>query len=287
MSFDLAAGEQLGMLGLSGSGKSLTAKALLGLLPVGAAINDGTALYTKADGETLDLLQLDEKDWRELRGREISMVFQEPLTALNPVHRIGRQLDEAARNLCPELTTKALRDQHIYTWLERVELAEGHERILQAYPHELSGGQRQRILIALALLAAPRLLFADEPTTALDTITENSILQLLEKLRLELGMTMVFITHDLEVLRRTTTRTIVLRQSQLVREGSTEAVLALPGAGLTEAEGGGEMPEKQHDNQDADRPMLLEVSGLHINYVGSKVWPWSKAVLHSAVRGVS
>lgn len=275
------------MLGLSGSGKSLTAKALLGLLPSSAEITSGTAIYTKADGETVDLLQLDEASWRKLRGREISLVFQEPLTALNPVHRVHRQLEEAVRYLCPELTTAAARTAHVRAWLTRVELANDQDRILQAYPHELSGGQRQRLLIALALLGGPRLLIADEPTTALDTITEAGILSLLERLRQDLGMTMIFITHDLEVLRRVTSRTLVLRHGKLVHEGTTPEILALPGAGLVDPKGHTEVTRIVSQAPKSVGRHALMVDSLEINYQGGKQWPWSKREIYPAVRKVS
>ena len=288
LSFQLGAGEQLGMLGLSGSGKSLTAKALLGLLPEAATVTSGTALYTRENGEVIDLFQLGEKDWRQLRGREISLVFQEPLTALNPVHTIGRQLEEATRNLCPDLSTAADRETHVRDWLNRVELTQDQKRILNAYPHELSGGQRQRILIALALLGQPRLLIADEPTTALDTITENGILRLLDRLRKDLGMTMIFITHDLHVLRRTTTRTLVLRAGRLVHAGTTAEILALPGAGLTDdASALNTGAQESPDFPPAPQPPALEVHGLHVNYRSGKRWPWSKPINHAAVQNVT
>lgn len=275
------------MLGLSGSGKSLTAKALLGLLPTEAKVTSGTAMYTKASGEEVDLLQLNEAAWRQLRGREISMVFQEPLTALNPVHRINRQLGEAAQYLCPELRTAAAREAHIRDWLTRVELADNQERILQSYPHQLSGGQRQRLLIAIALLGSPRLLIADEPTTALDAITENGILALLERLRADLGMTMIFITHDLDVLRRTTTRTLVLRHGKLVHQGTTNEILALPGAGLTDGAEQDTSIQPQADPPPLPPTSALVVNDLEVVYQAGKSWPWSKPLRFAAVRELS
>lgn len=284
--FTLSAGDRLGLLGLSGSGKSLTALALLGLLPPTATVTAGEAIYTRADGSTVDLLQLDEAGWRQLRGREISLVFQEPLTALNPVQRVGKQLLEAVRMLCPERKTRAERNAHLSDWLRRVELPDDQDRLLKSYPHELSGGQRQRLLIALALLGGPRLLIADEPTTALDTITESGILNLLEKLRRELGMTLIFITHDLHVLRRTTDRVVVLSAGKVIRRGNTEEILALPGAGLLT------IPNNiKSTGITIERSSLsfssIAIQNLSITYLSRKTWPWSQPESHAAVRDVS
>jgi len=227
LSFTLEVGQRMGILGLSGSGKSMTAMSLLGLLPAGARIDSGEAWYQPTDGPAIDLLKLKENDWRRYRAREISLVFQEPLTALNPVHRVGAQLLEAVKLLCPSLQTTNSRKAHVLEWLTRVELTDDQPRILKAYPHQLSGGQRQRILIALALLGGPRLLIADEPTTALDTITEAGILQLLSRLRNELGMASIFITHDLGVMKRSADELIVMTGGKTIRRGSAGEVLEL------------------------------------------------------------
>lgn len=293
VSLSLSAGDRLGLLGLSGSGKSLTALALLGLLPPTAQVTAGKAIYTRADGTTVDLLQLDEAGWRKLRGREISLVFQEPLTALNPVQRVGKQLIEAVRMLCTELKTAAAREAHLSDWLRRVELPNEQDRLLRSYPHELSGGQRQRLLLALALLGGPRLLIADEPTTALDTITESGILNLLEKLRRELGMTLIFITHDLHVMRRITDRTAVLAAGKVVHRGRTEEVLSLPQSKLFAT--GTSTSDQRLVKSIASRFPLpgrgaggeVTIQNLSISYHSRKTWPWSKPQYQNAVRDVS
>ena len=285
VSFTLAPGDRLGVLGLSGSGKSLTALALLGLLPPGARITAGSAIYRAEDGTEADLLRLDKASLRRLRGRELGLVFQEPLTALNPTTKVGQQLREAVRYLRPELKTVEARDKLLGEWLRRVELGEDGPRILAGYPHQLSGGQRQRVLIALALLGEPRILLADEPTTALDALTENEILSLLERLRRELGMSTLFITHDLDVLRRTTDRSLVMAAGRVVHRGSTEEVLALPGAGL------GEYQPKSEREQPLGNPReteaVIEVQDLHVRYAGARPWPWSVRADFPVVNGVS
>ena len=270
LSFTLGAGERLGLVGLSGSGKSLTAAALLGLLPPGARVTAGTAVYRPADGPPVDLLQLPERALRRLRGREISLVFQEPQTALNPVHRVGRQLTAAARSLRPDLRTPAQTEAAVRAWLDRVELGDAADRIRAAYPHQLSGGQRQRVLIALALLGRPRLLLADEPTTALDTITEAGVLRLLDRLGAEERLSSVFVTHDLPLLAGRTDRIIVMAAGRAVRRGDSAALLARgdrlftapddnPSATATPPDGGADAGAGQG-------PKALVVRGLTVSY---------------------
>ncbi len=293
LSFELAAGGRLGLLGLSGSGKSLTAMALLGLLPASATITQGEAWYQPLTGPAIDLLQQTETDWRRLRGKEISLVFQEPLTALNPVHRIEKQLLETVRQFCPELTTEKDRAAYVRAWLTKVELIQEHERLLNAYPHQLSGGQRQRLLIALALLGKPRLLLADEPTTALDVITEAGILQLLEQLRQELNMASLFITHDLDVMQQSADHLLVLAAGKTLKRGTTREILALgdqlflPAGESVNSVG----PTKENEHRAADKKeevqALLTVKDLRLTYPGPKNWFWSKAKNKIAVQEVS
>lgn len=244
-------------------------------------------MYTKADGTEVDLLTLSEQEWRSYRGREVSLVFQEPLTALNPVQRVGKQLMEAVRSMCPEINTESARVNHLSEWLRRVELPDDQQRILAAYPHELSGGQRQRILIALALFSKPRLLIADEPTTALDTITESGILDLLERLRDELGMSLIFITHDLDVLARTTDRALVLAGGELQHAGSTTEILALPNAGLSKEEPVKTLHGPSREQTSNKEGVALSVQDLTVSYTLKKNWPWSPTSSVPAVRKVS
>jgi peptide/nickel transport system ATP-binding protein len=192
ISFEINAGETLGLVGESGSGKSATSLAVLRLLPESARV--GGAI--RFDGE--DLLALPEEAMRKRRGREIAMIFQEPMTALNPVMPVGAQIAEAVAAHHPEMGRKAVRTR-VLEAMEEVGLPEV-ERRAKDYPHQFSGGQRQRILIAMAIVNRPRLLIADEPTTALDVTVQAQILELLKTLRREHGLAMLFISHDLAVV---------------------------------------------------------------------------------------
>jgi peptide/nickel transport system ATP-binding protein len=219
MAFDLADGATLGIVGESGSGKSLLALAIVGLLPNGLVATGRVLL----DG--VDLLTLPEAALCQIRGQRIGMIFQEPMTALNPAMRIGDQIAEGLvwhRHIgWAEARAEA---RHL---LERVQIPDARRR-LQAYPHELSGGQRQRVGIAIALAPGPKLLIADEPTTALDVTVQAEILDLLEELVGELGMSLIIISHDLGVVARMAERTLVMYAGTRVEEGPSEVVLRQP-----------------------------------------------------------
>ncbi len=212
VSFRLWAGEALGVVGESGSGKSTLALALLGLLPPEAEMSGQIVLEGRPFSASV-------------RGRQVGMVFQEPATALHPLFRCGEQIAEAVR-WHHRLDAAAVR-QRVWALLERVQLAEP-ERIYKAYPHELSGGQRQRVMLAMALAAGPRLLVADEPTTALDTVTQQGILQLLGDLRRQEGLSLVFISHDLGVIAQLADRVVVMREGEIVEEGEKKRLLEQP-----------------------------------------------------------
>ncbi|MFZ1086043.1 MAG: ABC transporter ATP-binding protein [Terracidiphilus sp.] len=221
-------GEVLGLVGESGSGKSVTALAILGLLEPSARIA-GQILWCGSnarDSAFIDLLRQPASQLRRLRGREIAMIFQEPMTALNPVMTIGRQVAEAAEAHLPSLTGREAKQRAIAA-LESVSIPESARRYGD-YPHQFSGGQRQRILIAMALINRPRLLIADEPTTALDVTVQAQVLALLRELQQQHGLAMLFISHDLAVVGQVAGRVAVMRRGEVVETGPAEQILTRP-----------------------------------------------------------
>lgn len=219
VSFRLDAGERLSLIGESGSGKSLTSFAITGLLPEGLSASGSVELAG------VQVIGAKERALVPLRGRTASTVFQEPLTALDPLMRLGAQVAEPLRRHLG-LRGAALRDA-VHAALEEVRLPDP-ERIARAYPHEISGGQRQRVAIAAALACRPRLLIADEPTTALDVTVQADILALLDSLVAERGMALLFVSHDLAVVSKLTERAIVLRAGRVVEENTIERILTAP-----------------------------------------------------------
>ncbi|MGF1552329.1 MAG: ABC transporter ATP-binding protein [Paracoccaceae bacterium] len=220
VSFELAAGEILCVVGESGSGKSVSANAIMGLLPEGLEVVSG-----RIDFDGRDLLSLSEAQMMALRGRRVSMVFQEPMSALNPLMRVGAQIAEAFEAhgaLAPrERRARAL------ALLDEVGIPEP-ETAIRAHPHQLSGGQRQRVTIAMALALEPQILIADEPTTALDVTTQAQILALIEALRRRRGMGVLFVTHDFGVVADIADRVVVMRAGRIVEAGRAEEVLRRP-----------------------------------------------------------
>ena len=215
VSFSLERGGTLGLIGESGCGKSMTALALMGLLPEGASVSGSIRL------EGRELTTLDEDALCRLRGDRIAMVFQEPMTALNPLHRIGDQIAEPLR-LHRGLGAAAARAEALRL-LERVQLPQARER-LDSHPHQLSGGQRQRVVIAIALACGPDLLIADEPTTALDTTVQREVLDLLDELRVDSGMALLLISHNLDLMAAHVERLAVMYGGSIVESGPTRQV---------------------------------------------------------------
>jgi oligopeptide/dipeptide ABC transporter ATP-binding protein len=229
VSLRIAAGETLGLVGESGSGKTMLSLSLMGLLPTGARVS-GEAWLTPTEsngaGARQNLVALREKEWRAVRGGEIAMVFQEPMTSLNPVMPVGAQIAEAIRAHNAQLTSDEVQRRTIAA-LRRASVPEAEDRAKQ-FPHQLSGGLRQRVMIAMALAAGPRLLIADEPTTALDVTVQKQVLALLDRLRREMGLGMLFITHDLGVVAQVADRVAVMYTGRIVEQGPVREVLTRP-----------------------------------------------------------
>jgi len=221
VSLQVAQGETLCLVGESGSGKSVTSLTVMGLLPKGSLVASGGSV--KLVGE--ELLTAGDRRLRQLRATTMAMIFQEPMTALNPVVPVGRQIDEVLR-AHTDLDARARR-KRILEMMEQVRLPEV-ERIFASYPHRLSGGQRQRIMIAMALVLEPKLLIADEPTTALDVTTQKQILTLIRDLQRDHGTAVLFITHDMGVVAEIADRVAVMRQGRLVETGALDTILRKP-----------------------------------------------------------
>ena len=215
VSLRIAAGESLGLVGESGSGKTMLSLALMGLLPPGARVSGEASLARKESAKKLTALT--EREWREVRGGEIAMVFQEPMTSLNPVMRIGAQIEEAIRAHQPQWANAEV-NRKMLDVLRLAAVPEPETRAEQ-FPHQLSGGLRQRAMVAMALAAGPRLLIADEPTTALDVTVQKQILDLLDRLRRELQLGLLFITHDLGVVAQVAERVAVMYAGRIIEEG--------------------------------------------------------------------
>lgn len=226
VSLTMREGETLAIVGESGSGKSVTGLTVMRLLGRTAArVEGGSIIFRDKDGGTRDLLGLSETAMRKVRGPQISMIFQDPMSSLNPVFTIGEQIAEPIRVHLGKDRAAARRGA--VELLEQVGISDPKQRV-NAYPHELSGGMRQRAMIALALACDPRLLIADEPTTALDVTIQAQIIDLLKRLQKERRMSMIFVTHDLKLVGEVADRVAVMYASQVVEEGSVEDVLARP-----------------------------------------------------------
>ena len=223
VSFTIEPGETVGVVGESGSGKSVTALSIMRLIEMGtrAKISRGEVDFTMPDGSTLDLLTQDEATMRSIRGNQIAMVFQEPLTSLNPVYPVVEQIAEALR-IHEGLSRKEAMSR-AREMFDLVRIPEADKRIGQ-YPHEMSGGMRQRVMIAIALCCGPRLLIADEPTTALDVTIQAQILGLIKQLQVETGTAVMLITHDMGVIAEVADRVVVMNQSKVVEQGPVDQI---------------------------------------------------------------
>lgn len=221
VSFDVHAGETLAIVGESGSGKSVTSLSIMGLLPKDVGRISGGSI--KLNGR--EITTLNDTEMREIRGKEIGMIFQEPMTSLNPVHTVGQQIAEMV--IRHEKVSKAKARARAIEMLDLVGIPEPTTRV-DNYPHEMSGGMRQRAMIAMALSCEPRILIADEPTTALDVTIQAQMLELMDDLQKKLGMAIVFITHDLGVVAEVADRVVVMYAAQVVETASVEEIFRSP-----------------------------------------------------------
>ncbi|MHB0775326.1 ABC transporter ATP-binding protein [Halomonas sp. WWR20] len=256
---EIARGETLALVGESGSGKSVSALAALELLPGNAQVQGQRKLEGK------DLSRLSKRQWNDVRGGRVGFVFQEPMTSLNPLHTVGKQLGETLR-LHQGLTGRAARER-ARELLTRVKLPRADE-MLDAWPHQLSGGQRQRVMIAMAIANDPVLLIADEPTTALDVTVQQEILALLAELRDRHGMAMLFITHDLNLVRRHADRVCVLYRGRVQETGTVKSVFTRPQSDYTRALLNAE-PEGRPAPLQASSP-LLEAKDIGVSFTRPK-----------------
>ncbi len=288
LNLEIGIGERVALVGESGSGKTLTALAPLRLEPEGAKVS-GKILWNQKDEGIVDLLSLPIEDIREIRGREIAMVFQEPMTALNPLFTIGNQIIEAVQIDQPLITKSDCIDAAI-DLLKKTGIPEP-ERRFHSYPHQLSGGQRQRAMIAMALACKPRLLIADEPTTALDVSLRLQILDLLKELQEESkedgGMGILLITHDLNLVKHFAGRVAVLNQGNLMESGPTKQVFNHPTDPYTRALVNSE-PVRELAPVMPLAPVLLKTEELSVAYPSSESTSWfKKAPPHKVLKKVS
>ncbi|NMM43825.1 ABC transporter ATP-binding protein [Rhodospirillaceae bacterium KN72] len=270
--FSIAKGETLALVGESGSGKSVTALSILQLLPYPAARHPNGSIRFRGK----ELLHAKESALRAVRGNDIAMIFQEPMTSLNPLHTVERQVSEAL--IIHKGMTRREARPRVLELLEKVGIRDAESR-LGAYPHELSGGQRQRVMIAMALANEPDLLIADEPTTALDVTIQAQILKLLKDLQRETGMAMLFITHDLGIVRTIADRVCVMQNGQIVESGETATVFDAPDHAYTKTLLAAQPSGRKQPVPDT-APMVMQGTGV-------KVWfPIKKGLMRRTVANI-
>jgi len=284
ISFSIKQGEILGVVGESGSGKSVTAHSILRLLAQGGEISSGSVLFNG-----MDLTKLPEEEMVKIRGDEISMVFQEPMTSLNPVLTVGVQIEEML--LLHTKKTKEERKASVYEMMSEVGL-ENPEHLYSKYPHQLSGGMRQRIMIAMAMICKPRLLIADEPTTALDVTIQAKILELLKELNRKHGTTILFISHDLTVVRNLCDRLIVMYDGRIEESGESRELFQNPKKEYTKKLlAAAEMVHDSSLGKDSNiSPVsnrILEIKDLKVNYTESGKKLFQKKQRKEVVKGIS
>ncbi|NRG16556.1 ABC transporter ATP-binding protein [Rhizobiales bacterium] len=256
ISFDINSGETVALVGESGSGKSVSALSTVRLLPYPTASHPSGEILFKGR----DMLTANDAALRKVRGNEISMIFQEPMTSLNPLHQVERQIAEVLK-IHRGMSDTAAR-KRVLELLDQVGIPQPEKR-LQSYPHQLSGGQRQRVMIAMALANEPDLLIADEPTTALDVTVQAQILQLLKDIQRDVGMAMLFITHDLGIVRKISDRVCVMTDGKIVEKGETEEIFSNPQHEYTKHLLAAE-PKGSPPKTDTSKPIVVKADDLKV-----------------------
>ncbi|WP_299422889.1 ABC transporter ATP-binding protein [uncultured Shimia sp.] len=287
VSFTVEAGKTLALVGESGSGKTLSCRSALRILPAAAQMRSGSiVLCDREGGHPIDLMALSEKKMQDIRGNRVSMIFQEPMRSLSPLHRIGNQVSEALK-LHRDFDA-AERKKRVLAMFERVGFVDP-ARVYGSYPFELSGGMRQRAMIAMAMVGRPDILIADEPTTALDVTTQAQVLGLIKDLQAEYGMAVVLVTHDLGVVANMADDVVVMNRGRVMESGPAELILGDPQHPYTKdlMAAAPEIPATPADRPDeADRDYILEMRDVNKTYILKGSAPWKPKTVVNAVRGV-
>lgn len=285
VSFSLEKGETLAIVGESGSGKTLSCRAILGILPKSAQVRSGQILITHQD-KKVDLLKLNERDFRSIRGNNVSMIFQEPMRSLSPLHKVGHQVAEVLE-LHKNISKRKIK-QEVLAKFERVGFPDP-ERAYTAYPFEMSGGMLQRAMIAMAMIAKPDLLIADEPTTALDVTTQAQVLGLIKNLQSETGMAVILVTHDLGVVANMAQQVVVMNKGRVMERGDARLVLSTPAHPYTQKlfAAAPIIPEtSEFAAPVAKDDLILDIANISKTYRARSSSPWKPANLINALRGV-
>jgi len=285
VSFDVAAGETLALVGESGSGKTITCRAVLRILPKAAQIRTGSIQF-RDGAATKELIHLPEANMRDLRGNQIAMIFQEPMRSLSPLHRIGNQVAEVL--WLHGRKSEAEAKKEVLACFERVGFPDP-ERTYSSYPFELSGGMRQRAMIAMAMVAKPKLLIADEPTTALDVTTQAQVLGLMKELQRDTGMAMILVTHDLGVVANMAEQVVVMHKGRVMEAGAAEPLLSDPAHPYTKAliQAAPKIPAAAAPKElPEQKDLILELNSVSKTYSMRAGKGWKAPSLIYACRGV-
>ncbi|WP_068718691.1 ABC transporter ATP-binding protein [Vibrio tritonius] len=279
VNFDLNIGETLAIVGESGSGKSVSTNAVMQLLPKNAILHEGASILFEGE----ELLNRSEAEMRKVRGNRMGMIFQEPMTSLNPYMRVGGQVSEAV--MCHQNVTRSQAKQKVLELFELVKLP-NPEGAYTKFPHEFSGGQLQRIMIAMALINEPDILIADEPTTALDVTVQAEVLNLIKEIQAKMGMAILFITHDLGVVKHVADRVLVMCTGDVIEEGQTEQLFRDPQKDYTRMLINS-IPRGQKTPVEASAPLLLKADDIRVKFLVKPHFLESRNEYFEAVKGIS